>query len=154
MPSHNPPNHALGGTPALEVAGLTRRFGSRTAVRGGSGAGFAAGDVSVEREYSGRIQFEVSPSKVQPGDAYSIKIYLTNDGKKPYKIAGLSLSTSTNGQKAPQSATPPSAELKKGNRVQVGALSGAWPSGVDKWYAEVTVTTDKKVTFRSRVTWK
>lgn len=32
MPSHNPPNHALGGTPALEVAGLTRRFGSRTAV--------------------------------------------------------------------------------------------------------------------------
>jgi ABC-2 type transport system ATP-binding protein len=33
MPSHNPPNPALGPTPALEVRGLTRRFGGRTAVQ-------------------------------------------------------------------------------------------------------------------------
>ena len=32
MPSHNPPNPAAEGTPALEVTGLTRRFGARTAV--------------------------------------------------------------------------------------------------------------------------
>ncbi len=66
----------------------------------------------------------------------------------------LSISTSTNGQKTPQTATPPRGELKKGNRVQIGELSGTWQSGVQKWHAEVTVTTDKKVIFRSRVTWK
>ena len=32
MPSHNPPNPGPGGVPALEVRGLTRRFGLRTAV--------------------------------------------------------------------------------------------------------------------------
>ena len=33
MPSHNPLNHAGGPTPALEVRGLTRRFGTRAAVQ-------------------------------------------------------------------------------------------------------------------------
>jgi hypothetical protein len=131
---------------------------SRTSVRAGKGGkltGFEAGGVNVaDPDYSGRLQFEVTPSRVKPGDSYTVRVYLTNNGKKDYRVASLNITTTVNGNRQPQSAMPPGGKLGPGNRVVLAEISGVWPEGVEKWYTQVEVTTDNKDIFRGRVTWK
>ncbi len=143
---------------AAAAAGRKTFVGSRTAVRTGRGKGkpgFEAGGVSVaEPDYSGRIQFEVNPARVKAGDSYKVRIYLTNDGKKPYRIEGLEVVISINGTAQTQAAQPPREELGPGNRITMAEISAVWPEGVQAWYSEVQVSTDHGDSFKSRVTWK
>jgi hypothetical protein len=153
---------ATAGRPraASAAAAAKRTFvGTRTSVQAGGDrggpAGFDAAGVSVANpDYSGRIQFEASPSRVKPGDNYSIRVYLTNNGKKDYRITGVDIETQADGSKEPRPASPPAAKVSPGQRVLVAELKGAWAEGVNKWSTTVTITTDHKDTFKARVTWK
>jgi hypothetical protein len=146
---------------ALNAAAAAKRtfVGTRTSVQGGGGrggpAGFDSAGVSVANpDYSGRIQFEASPSRVKAGDSYTIRVYLTNNGKKDYRLSGLEIVTKADGSTKSWPAAPPTAKVDAGQRVLVAELKGVWEDGVDKWSTNVTITTDHKDTFRSRVTWK
>jgi hypothetical protein len=74
------------------VAGKTTVKSEKTAK---SPAGFDTEDVSVAKglDYSGRIDFETTPRNVKPGDSYNVLVYLTNDGKKSFKLSSVSITT-------------------------------------------------------------
>ncbi len=151
-----------GKTSALSgIAAAKRAFvAGRTSVQSGKAAkggvsGFDSADVSVAKapDYSGRIEFE-APASVRPGDSYSIKIYLVNDGKKDFKIGGLAVTTTANGTRAGGGGAPPTASVNPQQRVLLQDVAGTWQDNVNSWSLEVVVTSNHNDTFKNTLSWR
>ena len=133
----------------------------RTAVqtekaRGGGLAGFDSSDVKLQKapDFQGRVEFVMTPSSVQPGDPWTLKVYVVNEGKKAIKISALSVATVVNGTRSGTGGAPKNREIAPQQRVVVDELSGTWPAGVTSWSTEVKVTAGKNDTLQSQLTWK
>jgi hypothetical protein len=133
----------------------------RTTVSGGKGGradltGFESTDVKVAKapDYSGIIDFQPSPTRVKPGDSYSIVVSLTNDGKRDYRVASASatLVVDNRGQELP--VAPPAGEIASRKSVTLTRTGGTWPTGVQSWRLEVTIQTTHGETFTNRLTWR
>jgi hypothetical protein len=120
------------------------------------GGGFDTADVSVKKapDFSGRIEFAVSPARVKAGDSYAVQIYLVNEGKKVIKISGVSVTTNLNGSKSGRSVASPVKEVAPTQRALLGELPGVWPEDVNWWSTEVIVTANKGDSLKSLLTWK
>ncbi len=144
------------------LASLRKGFVSgRTTVTGGKAAkgglsGFDSEDVSVAQalDYSGRIDFEASPRSVKPGDSYNVQVYLTNDGKKGFKIGNVAVTTSVNGSRSGGPATVRERDVEPGGRVLLTEVPGTWQASTTSWSLEVVVTSSRNDTFRSQLTWR
>jgi hypothetical protein len=118
-------------------------------------AGFDGADVQRQPDFSGRIEFEMSPgSGLRTGDAYTMKFYLVNDGKKPIKVGGVTATTAVNG--APSGAPVSSAtkEVAPQQRALLGQVAGSWADGTTSWSSEVLVTANKGDSLKNTLTWK
>ena len=88
---------------SLRDASRKKFVAGRTVVKtekasGGGLAGFEGAEVQRTPDFSGRIEFEMSPaSGLRTGDAWTLKFYLVNDGKKGIKIGGITATTNVNG---------------------------------------------------------
>jgi len=109
--------------------------------------------VARKPEYSARIEFEITPSSPRPGERYSAKVYLTNDGAKKFEIERMTFITIVNGIEEGRGA-PLSEEVAPEQRTFLEDVSGLWREGTSDWQLEVLVTTSRGDTFRSRVTWE
>jgi hypothetical protein len=120
------------------------------------GGGFDTADVSVKKapDFSGRIEFAVSPPRVKPGDSYAVQIFLVNEGKKAIKVSGVSVTTNLNGSKSGRSVASPVKEVPPSQRALLGELPGVWPEDVNWWSAEVMVTANKGDSLKNLLTWK
>jgi len=119
-------------------------------------AGFDTADVSVKKapDFSGRIEFAVSPARVKPGDNYSVQIYLVNEGKKAIKVSGVSVTTNLNGSKSGRSVASRVKEVAPSQRALLEELPGVWPEEVNWWSTEVMVTANKGDSLKNLLTWK
>jgi hypothetical protein len=132
----------------------------KTVVSSGKSAkalsGFDSEDVSVSKapDYSGRIEFEVSPTHVKPGDSYTARVFLTNDGKKSFKIGSLTVTTTTNGNKAGGPASAAVKEVQPQQRVSLQETTGTWGEGTNSWNLEVAVVSDHGDSFKNTVNWR
>ena len=96
----------------------------KTEKASGGISGFEGADVQRTPDFSGRIEFEMSPaSGLRPGDAWTLKIYLVNDGKKVIKIGGVTANTVVNGSGSGGPITPGS----QGSRAAAARRSWARP---------------------------
>jgi tetratricopeptide (TPR) repeat protein len=119
--------------------------------RGSGPAGFDGAEMSGRApQFSGRMEFEVLPPAVRPGDAFVVRILLRNDGRKPVKVRTLSLAAVVNGLRAPAAATPLLKEVQSQSRGLVAEYSGVW-SGAREWALEAVVTSDKDEQVASRL---
>jgi hypothetical protein len=136
------------------VAGRTTITGGKSAKGGLSG--FDSEDVSVAKavDYSGRIEFEASPRSVKPGDTYNVQVYLTNDGKKGFKIGNVTVTTAVNGARSNTPASLRERDLEPGQRVLLSEVPGTWQASTTSWSLEVVVTSSRNDTFRSQLTWR
>jgi hypothetical protein len=154
---------SAGKAAALASAGALKKtfVAGRTSVQSGKSvkktvAGFDSEDVSVGKapDYSGRIEFEISPRNVKPGDSYSARVFLSNDGKKAFKISTLNVVTSTNGSESGGQSSPPVKEVQPQQRVALREVSGVWQEGTSSWNLEVSVVSDRGDVFKNTVTWR
>jgi hypothetical protein len=134
---------------------------ARTTVQAGKGGsknlqGFESEGVTVAKapDYSGVLDFDVSPAHVKPGTNLTIRMRLGNDGKKSYRIASIDVATTVNGERSSTAAPPPSRELEPKQTVNIGERSVAWAGTTKSWQFEVTVKTTRGDTFTNRVTWR
>lgn len=85
-------------------------FPSAENVKGSPGKleGFDPGGVEVKRaaEVPGRVDLEVAPAHVKPGDRFTVKIYLINTGKKAIKIKEVDVTRTVNGSRTASSVAP------------------------------------------------
>jgi hypothetical protein len=155
---------ALAGRASATVARTHARrtfVAGRTAVqtekagRGGL-AGFDSSNVSLQKapDFQGRIDFVMTPASVQPGDAWSLKVYVVNEGKKAIKISALSVSTVINGARSGGGGAARTRDIAPQQRGLVEELSGTWPSGVTSWSTEVKVVAGKGDTLQNELTWR
>jgi len=144
------------------LAALKKGFvASRTTVTGGKAAkgglsGFDSEDVSVAKalDYSGRIEFEASPRSVKPGDNFNVQVYLTNDGKKGFKIGNVTVTTTVNGSRSGGPAAVRERDVEPGGRILLTELPATWQASTTNWSLEVVVTSSHNDTFRSQLTWR
>jgi hypothetical protein len=124
--------------------------------RGGGLAGFESSGVSVQKapDFLGRVEYAMTPTSVQPGDPWELKIYVVNEGKKAIKISALSVATVVNGSPTGSGGSPRNREVAPQQRVIVDQLSGTWPAGVTSWRADVKITAGKNETLQSQLTWR
>ncbi len=150
------------GTALAAVASLKKTFvPGRTSVQSGKAAkggvsGFDSEDVSVAKapDYSGRIDFEASPRSVKAGDSFTVIAYLTNDGKKSFKIQGVTVNTVSNGERSGGPVSPRDKDLEPQQRVLLAELPGTWQAGAKTWAVEVSVTSNRSDTFKNTLNWK
>jgi hypothetical protein len=158
-----PSDELLVGKTRAQVArdSMRRRFNTGPTTVSGKSAGssisgFESSDVKVAKalDYSGRLDFEVTPEHVRPGVNYTIKVLLTNDGKKKWQVSGVNATTVANGQKSTNAVTTAVHDIDPQQKVTVGEISGVWPEGVNSWYLELVVSSSRGDAFKSLLTWK
>ena len=119
-------------------------------------AGFDAEDVSVAKapDYSGRIEFEANPKNVKPGDSYTIRVSVMNDGKKSFKLGSASVTTAVNGARSGGSIQTKVKDIEPQQRIVLAEMPGVWQGGTTSWSVEVLVSSSRGDTFRNVLTWK
>lgn len=119
-------------------------------------AGFDTADVSVKKapDFSGRIEFTVSPARVKPGDNYAVQVYLVNEGKKAIKVSGVALTTNLNGTRSARPGAARVKEVAPSQRALLEEIPGVWPEDVNSWSTEVLVTANKGDSLKNLLTWR
>ena len=120
-------------------------------------SGFDSGGADVRKapDFQGRIEFEMSPATgLDSGTSWRLQIFVVNDGKKPIRVQGLTVTTNVNGTAA--GATTPAAarEIAPQQRALVGETSGSWRDGTNSWTSEAAVTANKGDSLRNTLTWR
>jgi hypothetical protein len=148
---------------ASATASLRRRFVPGTTIFEGVRAGkaelrdFDTREVAIKKapEAAAHIEFEVTPPRVKPGDSYTVRVYLLNDGPKPLKLNGLTLSTTVNGRRASGGAAITDVkEVPSRQRTLLHELRDVWAGDVTAWLLEAQVSSNRGDSYRNQVSWK
>jgi hypothetical protein len=124
---------------------------------GGELAGFDTGDADLRKapDFQGRIEFEMTPaSGLEAGQAWTLKVYVVNDGKKPIRVQGVTVATSVNGAGGGGPIPSRARDIPPQQRALLGEASGSWRDGTTSWSTEVTVTANKGDSLRNTIVWK
>jgi len=89
----------------------------------------------------GRIQFEVSPEGVKPGDKFSVRISLLNEGTAPIQVASLMVNTSINGKSSGGPIAPRAKDVGPGLKALLHEVNDLWKEDYASWSMAVTITT-------------
>ena len=118
--------------------------------------GFDTTGVEVKRapDVVGRVDFEVSPSQVKPGDKFAVKVFLINDGNKSIKLKEMFVATNVNGRLASGPVPPRVREVGSKKKEVIGTFSDTWRDSIATWAMDVTVTSDRGDVYKNQVIWK
>jgi hypothetical protein len=114
--------------------------------------GFDSSEVNSRRppQFAGRLEFEVLPPEVRPGERFVVRIHLRNDGRRAVKIRGLSLAALVDGRPVTAPVTALQREVSAQGRALVAEYSGVW-SEAASWALEAVVTADRDERITSRL---
>jgi serine/threonine-protein kinase len=114
--------------------------------------GFESSDVSSRRppQFAGRLEFEVLPPTVRPGEPFVVRLHLRNEGRRPVKVRGVSLAAVVDGRRVPAAVKPLQREVGPQSRALVAEYSGVW-SEAGSWALEAVVTADRDERISSRL---
>jgi cytoskeletal protein RodZ len=140
-----------------------RRFApGRTAVqtqkaqKASGPAGFDTEDAEVRSsDFLGRVEFEMSPATgLEAGDAWTLRVYVVNEGKKAIRVQGVTVATSVNGAASGGPVPPRAREVAPQQRSLVAETTGSWRDGTTAWATEATVTAAKNESLKNTLTWR
>lgn len=147
-----PPPPPTGTAPGGEVhqfaTGNTRAAAAPGAKQDKSGFGVAL------VEFSGRFEFEVTPSPLVPGSPFRVRIFLRNDGKRDAKLDTLTVKILRNGEVTSPEARILEDDVKVGQRPMIAEIPGTWVAGTRAWVMDVQVISKKGERFNCALTMK
>jgi hypothetical protein len=140
-------------TPLAPARGFKAGKTTVTTRSAGELAGFETTDVTTQRppRFEGKIEFEVLPSEVRPGEPFVVRLHLVNEGRRSVRVKDIELSTVEDGRRTRAPAEVLQGEVDPQHRALVAEYAGVW-SPVDSWSleAEATVEGDERVRSRLR----
>jgi predicted Ser/Thr protein kinase len=149
-PSANAP--APTARPAVPARHFVGDVTTVTTPAAGQLEGFETEDVKTRRppRFTGRMEFEVLPPEVRPGDSFVVHVVLVNEGREMVRVRGIELATIADGEKAPAPFKALQKEVAPRTRALVAEYSGVW-SDTGSWELEAEVTADGDERVRSKL---
>jgi len=119
-------------------------------------AGFDPGGVAVKAapKVAARVEFDVQPKRLRPGDPYVVKVYLRNDGKKTSKIRELRVASALNGVRSESALTPKMKEIPAQQVALLAEVPSVWKADVKAWSMEVSVRSGHGDIYTNTVRWR
>jgi hypothetical protein len=106
-------------------------------------------------DFTGRIEFEMTPAgAVEANDAWTLKVFVVNQGQKAIRVQGLALGAAVNGTGGAAPVAANVREIAPQQRVQIAETSGTWHDGTTSWVAQATLTAPKNETLSNTLTWR
>jgi FHA domain len=106
-------------------------------------------------DFTGRIEFEMTPAgAVEANDAWTLRVFVVNQGQKAIRVQGLALGAAVNGTGGAAPVAANVREIAPQQRVQVAETSGTWHDGTTSWVAQATLTAPKNETLSNTLTWR
>jgi hypothetical protein len=139
------------------VAGTTRQEG-QPARRGPAGfedsAGVAVRRIEQATSAPGKIVFEVQPAEVGPGDRFSVRVSLVNEGARALDVRQVTATTTVNGRQASGPLSAPPRPIAPGEKVTLLALQDVWKAEVTAWSLSVSVRLVDGEVYANELSWK
>ena len=113
-------------------------------------------DVTVKRapDVDGRIQFSTTPARVKPGDKYTVRIALVNEGKRAIEIKELEVQTTINRKESSPSVKPLVKQVAARQNEVIHQISGTWDKSTTSFAVQVRVMSDRLDLYRNELVWK
>jgi hypothetical protein len=144
--------------PRTFVAGRTQHSGTAAAPAGPAGfessAGVAVRRVDQAAAAPGKLLFEVEPAAVRPGDAYTVKVFMVNEGAAALRLADATVSTVADGRTSSGAVALLAREAPPRQRTLIVSAPGQWRAETESWSLAVTVRTAGGDTYRNELVWK
>jgi tRNA A-37 threonylcarbamoyl transferase component Bud32/tetratricopeptide (TPR) repeat protein len=105
-------------------------------------------------ELPGKINFDIDPDAVKPGERYSVKVYLVNEGLAPIQIRDMLVTTKINGKGVSGPVPPQTRDVAPGQRALLMNTTELWKEETASWSMEVAVRTARGERYTNQVVWK
>jgi hypothetical protein len=115
-------------------------------------AGFETDDVRTRRppRFVGRMEFEVLPGSVRPGEPFVVRVLLVNEGRKDVRLEGVEITTILDGHRQTAPARLLQREVPARGRTLVAEYSSVWAVS-PSWSLEAVASVQGDETVRSRL---
>ncbi|HEX6736812.1 MAG TPA: hypothetical protein VF310_00935 [Vicinamibacteria bacterium] len=119
----------------------------------GSLPGFDTSGVGMRRapEVAGRLDVEMTPEEVRPGESYAVRIFLANEGRKSIQLNGLNVAVVADGKRTARTLSPRTREIAPRERVLLTELPGVWREGLGSWAVEVSAVSTRQDSYRNEL---
>jgi serine/threonine protein kinase len=109
---------------------------------------------SQAAELPGKIIFDVDPETVRPGDNYTVKVYLLNEGSAPIQVRDMLVTPRINGRGVTAPVPPQAKEVAPRDKALLMSSRDIWKEDTTSWSMEVTVNTARGESYKNQVAWK
>ena len=109
---------------------------------------------STAADLPGKINFDIDPDTPKPGERYTVKVFLVNEGNAPIQLRDMVVSTAINGKKISAPVPPQARDVAPQQKALVMSTTEAWKEDTTSWSMEVTIHTARGERYTNQVTWK
>jgi tetratricopeptide (TPR) repeat protein len=109
---------------------------------------------STAADLPGKINFDIDPDTPKPGERYTVKVFLVNEGNAPIQLKDMFVTTTINGKKVGAPVPPQTRDVAPQQRAVVMSTAEAWKEDTTSWQMEVTIHTARGERYTNQVTWK
>jgi tetratricopeptide (TPR) repeat protein len=103
----------------------------------------------------GKITFTVEPENPKPGDRFTVRVFLLNEGTAPIPLRDMRVTTRVNGRAASGPPLPPLAkEVAPQQKALLRELPDFWKEDITSWSVEVSVSTARGDRYTNQLSWK
>jgi len=113
-------------------------------------------EVKVKRapEIDGRIEFSTTPVRVKPGDKYSLRVSLVNEGKRPIEVKEVVVTTTVNRKDSSATVKPRVKQVAPRQNEVIHEISGTWDKSTSSFAVDVRVMSSRLDVYRNELVWK
>ena len=105
-------------------------------------------------DFTGRFEFEVTPTPLVPGAPFRVRIFLKNEGKRDARLDTLTAKITRNGEPASPPVRILEDNVKIDQRPMVAEIPGTWVAGTRTWVMEVAAVSKKGERFSCTLSMK
>jgi serine/threonine protein kinase len=109
---------------------------------------------SQAAELPGKILFDVDPETVKPGENYTVKVYLMNEGNAPIQVREMLVTPRINGKGVTAPVPPQVKDVAPKQKALLMSSRDVWKEDTTSWSMEVTVSTVRGESYKNQVIWK
>jgi serine/threonine protein kinase len=109
---------------------------------------------STAADLPGKISFDIDPDVPKPGERYTVKVFMVNEGNAPIQLRDMVVVFTINGKKVSAPVPPQVRDVAPQQKALVMSSTEAWKEDTTGWAMEVTIHTARGETYRNQVNWK